>query len=228
MKKILKLYQNFENSLSYFFSNRCDERKFLKEKFKRKKIIFLDLGCNLGTYTDLINKNLKTKKIYIFEPSKICFQFLQDKYQQKKINIYNKALSNRKKTLKFYEKEIVSQSTLNNKKSKVFNNIKNKSIYNINCISLDEFYKMNNLREIYDLIKIDCEGEDYNIIKGAKNLLKKNLIKLLKIEIEFEKNNFYEIIKYLNRFNYKLVSFTKVKFNNNQSINHIDAYFEKK
>ena len=206
MKKILKLYQNFENSLSYFFSNRCDERKFLKEKFKRKKIIFLDLGCNLGTYTDLINKNLKTKKIYIFEPSKICFQFLQDKYQEKKINIYNKALSNRKKTLKFYEKEIVSQSTLNNKKSKVFNNIKNKSIYNINCISLDE---------------------DYNIIKGAKNLLRKNLIKLLKIEIEFEKNNFYEIIKYLNKFNYKLTSFTKVKFNNDQSINHIDAYFEK-
>ena len=40
MKKILKLYQNFENSLSYFFSNNCDERKFLKEKFKKKKLFF--------------------------------------------------------------------------------------------------------------------------------------------------------------------------------------------
>ena len=59
--------------------------------------------------------------------------------------------------------------------------------------------------------EIDCEGEDYNIIKGTKNLLKKNLIKLLKIEIQFEKNNFYEIINYLNRFNYKLISFTKVR-----------------
>jgi FkbM family methyltransferase len=228
MKKILKIYQNVENSLSYFLSNNCDEKKFLKEKFKRKKIIFLDLGCNLGTFTDFINKNLKIKKIYIFEPSKTCFKFLQNKYRGEKIKIFNKAISNRKKNTKFYEKEIVSQSTLNNKKNKVFRNLKNKSIYNIDCVSLDEFYKSNKSKEIYDLVKIDCEGEDYNIIKGAKNLLKKNFIKLLKIEIEFENNNFYEIINYLNKFNYKLTSFTKVKFNKNQSINHIDAYFEKK
>lgn len=228
MKKILKLYQNIENSISYLFSNNCDEKKFLKEKLNKKKITFLDLGCNLGTYTDLIDKNLNTKKIYIFEPSKTCFKFLQDKYQEKKINIYNKALSNKKKKIMFYEKEIISQSTLNNKKKEVFNNIKNKSIYKINCISLDEFYKMNDLKEVYDLVKIDCEGEDYNILKGAKNLLHKNLIKLLKIEIEFENNNFHEIVNFLSKFNYKLITFTKVKFNSNQSINHVDAYFEKR
>ena len=228
MNKILKIYQNVENSLSYLLSNNCDEKKFLKEKFKKKKIIFLDLGSNLGTYTDLINKNLKMKKIYIFEPSKICFKFLQEKYKNRKIYIFNKALSDRKKNIKFYEKEITSQSTLNNKKNRVFNNIKNKSIYNIDCITLDQFYRINGLKEIYDLVKIDCEGEDYNIIKGAKNLLKKNLIKFLKIEIEFENNNFYKIIDYLNKFDYKLLTFTKVKFNKDQTINHIDAYFGKK
>ena len=109
----------------------------------------------------MVSKNLKTKKIYIFEPSKVCFRFLQEKYKQKKINIFNQALSNRKKIVKFYEKEIISQSTLNNKKNKVFNTIKNRSIYNINCITLDEFYKINNSGEVYDLVKIVCEGEDY-------------------------------------------------------------------
>jgi len=228
MKKIIKLYQNIENSLSYLFSNNCDEIKFLKERFKRKKIIFLDLGCNLGTYTDLINKNFITKKIYIFEPSKICFKYLQERYNENKTYIYNLALSDRKKTLKFYEKEIVSQSTIYNKKNKIFDNLKNNSIYNVNCISLDEFYKNNKLKEILDLVKIDCEGEDYNILRGSKNLLKKSRIKLLKVEIEFKFNNFYKIINYLNNFDYKLLSFTKVKFNQDQSINHIDAYFGKK
>ena len=71
------------------------------------------------------------------------------------------------------------------------------------------FYRINDLREIYDHVKIDCEGEDYNIVKGAKNLLKKNLIKFLKIEIEFEKNNFYKIIDYLNKFDYKLFNIYK-------------------
>ena len=75
---------------------------------------------------------------------------------------------------------------------------------------------------------VDCEGEDYNIIKGAKKLLKNGLIKILKIEIQFEKNNFYEIINYLNKFNYKLLTITKIKFNKNQKLDHIDAYFGKK
>lgn len=107
MNKILKIYQNVENSLSYLLSNNCDEKKFLKEKFKNKKIIFLDLGSNLGTYTDLINKNLKMKKIYIFEPSKICFKFLQEKYKNRKIYIFNKALSDKKKILNFMKRKLL-------------------------------------------------------------------------------------------------------------------------
>ena len=227
MNKILKLYQNIENSLSYLFSNSCNEIEFLKKRFKRK-IILLDLGCNLGTYTDFISKSLKTKKIYIFEPSKICFKFLKKRYKKNKIHIYNKALSDKQKILKFYEKEIISQSTLYNRKNNIFDDMKNRSIYNIRCVSLDEFYKTNGLKEIYDLVKIDCEGEDYNILKGSKNLLKKNLIKLIKIEIEFRNNNFYKIIDYLNMFDYKLLSLTKIKFDKNQNINHVDAYFGKK
>ena len=38
MKKILKIYQKAEKSLSYFLSNSCNEDKFLKNKFKKKKI----------------------------------------------------------------------------------------------------------------------------------------------------------------------------------------------
>ena len=227
MTKILKIYQKVENSLSYLLSNNCDEGKFLKKKFKSKKIVCLDAGCNVGTYIDLIDKNLITKKIYIFEPSKTCFEYLRNKYKKNKINIFNTALSNKLKKLNFYEKEITSQSTLKKNKNKTFKDLKNKSIYMVNCISLDHFYKINNNKEIFDIIKIDCEGEDYNIIKGAKKLLKNGLIKLIKIEIQFNKNNFYEIISYLNQFNYKLITLTKVKFDKNQKIDHIDAYFEK-
>ncbi len=164
----------------------------------------------------------------MIEASRSCFQFLKEKYKEKNISIFNIALSNKSKKLKFYEKEITSQSSLKNKKNKVFENLKNRSVYMINCISLDEFYKINNTKEIYDIIKIDCEGEDYNIIKGAKKLLKSGLIKLLKIEIQFDENNFYKIVSYLNKFNYKLITITKIKFNKNQKLDHIDAYFEKK
>ena len=228
MTKILKIYQKVETSLSYLLSNNCDEGEFLKRKFRNKKITCLDAGSNVGTYIDLIRKKLKTKKIYIFEPSKTCFNFLKKKYKEKKINIFNIALSNKSKKLKFYEKEITSQSTLNTKKNNFFKNLKNRSVYTIKCISLDKFYKINNNKEFYDIIKIDCEGEDYNIIRGAKRLLKNGLIKLIKIEIKFEKDNFYEIVNFLNKFNYKLVTITKTKFNKKHNLDHLDAYFEKK
>lgn len=228
MTKILKIYQKIEKSLSYLLSNTCDEDEFLKKKFKNKKIICLDAGSNVGTYTDLISKNLKIKKVYMIEASRSCVQFLKDKYKKKNVIIYNIALSNKSKKLKFYEKEITSQSSLKNRRNKVFKDLKNKSVYVINCISLDKFYKINNTKEIYDIIKIDCEGEDYNIIKGAKKLLKSGLVKILKIEIQFEESNFYEIVSYLNKFNYKLITITKIKFNKNQILDHIDAYFERK
>ena len=93
---------------------------------------------------------------------------------------------------------------------------------------MDEFYKSNKKKETYDIIKIDCEGEDFNILKGSKYLLKKKLINLLKVEIEFNKNNFFDIVNYLNFYNYSLVTITKVKFNFDQKIQHIDAYFIRK
>ena len=212
MTRILKIYQKVETSLSYLLSNNCDEGEFLKKKFKNKKITCLDAGSNVGTYIDLIHKKLQIKKIYMFEPSKTCFKFLKRKYKENKINIFNVALSNKSKKLKFYEKEITSQSTLNVKTKKVFKDLKNRSVYTIKCISLDKFHDINNNKEFYDIIKIDCEGEDYKIIRGAKKLLKNNLIKLIKIEIKFEKNNFNEIVNYLNKFKYKLITITKTKF----------------
>ena len=65
-----------------------------------------------------------------------------------------------------------------------------------------------------------------------KNLKKKN-IKILKIELSLEsfylntKKNFYEIIFYLKKFNYEIISISKIKYKNDR-ITFIDAYFEYK
>ena len=87
-------------------------------------------------------------------------------------------------------------------------------------------YKRNNKKEIYDLVKIDCEGEDFNVLKGSQKLLKNNQIKLLKIEITFKKNNFFNIIHFLNKYKYQIISITKIKYED-QKLSYIDAYFSK-
>ena len=72
-----------------------------------------------------------------------------------------------------------------------------------------------------------------NVLNGMKNNLKKNNIKLIKIEISFiqrylgSKTNFFEIVKLLKKFNYELISISKIKYKNHKIL-LMDTFFEKK
>ena len=225
MINFLKLYQKFDDIISYIFSNTVNEKKFLKSYFKNKKIIVIDIGSNYGNFIDLVINNLNIKKIYAFEPSTVCFNYLKENYSMNNIKIINIALSNLKKRKKFFESEILSQSSLYNRKNKFIRKIKNKSIYYVQTNTLDSFYKKNKSDEIYDLVKIDAEGEDFKIINGMKSLLKNFKVKLLKIEIEnYKKNSLKNIILFMGKFNYKLISISKTKYSSNR-LYLLDVYF---
>ena len=225
MINFLKLYQKFDDIISYVFSNTVNEKKFLKSYFKNKKIIVIDIGSNYGNFIDLVINNLNIKKIYAFEPSTVCFNYLKENYSMNNIKIINIALSNLKKRKKFFESEILSQSSLYNRKNKFIRKIKNKSIYYVQTNTLDSFYKKNTSDEIYDLVKIDAEGEDFKIINGMKFLLKNFKVKLLKIEIEnYKKNSLKNIILFMGKFNYKLISISKTKYSSNR-LYLLDVYF---
>jgi FkbM family methyltransferase len=225
MINFLKLYQKFDDIISYLFSNTVNEKKFLKSYFKNKKIIVIDIGSNYGNFIDLVINNLNIKKIYAFEPSTVCFNYLKENYSMNNIKIINIALSNLKKRKKFFESEILSQSSLYNRKNKFIRKIKNKSIYYVQTNTLDSFYKKNKSDEIYDLVKIDAEGEDFKIINGMKFLLKNFKVKLLKIEIEnYKKNSLKNIILFMGKFNYKLISISKTKYSSNR-LYLLDVYF---
>ena len=225
MINFLKLYQKFDDIISYLISNTVNEKKFLKSYFKNKKIIVIDIGSNYGNFIDLVINNLNIKKIYAFEPSTVCFNYLKENYSMNNIKIINIALSNLKKRKKFFESEILSQSSLYNRKNKFIRKIKNKSIYYVQTNTLDSFYKKNKSDEIYDLVKIDAEGEDFKIINGMKFLLKNFKVKLLKIEIEnYKKNSLKNIILFMGKFNYKLISISKTKYSSNR-LYLLDVYF---
>ena len=227
MKFILKTLQNIDNLITYIFSNLSNEKKILTNFFGNKKIVAIDVGANLGGYTDLLLKNINLKELHIFEPSKKCTEYLKKKYNKKNIFINNKALSNSNKITTFYENEILSQSSLHNKKNKFNSNLKNIETYKVNCISLDKYYSTLKKKKI-DLLKIDAEGEDLEILKGSKKLLKNKKIKLIKIEllnsIDQNKSNINEIIIFLNKYKYFMESIVKTKFVNHKLL-MMDVYF---
>ena len=230
MNQILKLIQSIDNLITYIFSNLSKEDIYLKDYFGKKKINLVDIGANLGGYIDLVDKNVNIKEIHIFEPSKKCFIELNKKFKKKNSYINNMAISNSNKTRTFYENEILSQSSLHNNKNKFNSNLKNTDIYQIKCLTLDQYFKLKNKKSKIDLLKIDAEGEDLKILEGASNLLKKKRIQLIKIELlnslnkGNNKSNINQIIFLLNKYGYYIDTITKTKFVD-QKLLMMDVYF---
>lgn len=224
---LLKYYQKLDDAISYLFSSVCNEKKLLKSLLKHK-INYVDIGTNEGNFLKFINDNFELNEVFCFEPIKYLSEKLEKQFQKKNFYINQIALSNRESLRKFYEYEISSQSSLY-KQNDTFKSLKKlKHISKVRTTSFDKFFLKN---KKIDFCKIDVQGEEIKVLEGMKNNLKKKNIKLLKIEISFIEryvgieSNFNKIINFLDKYNYKLISISKVKYRNNKVL-LMDAYFE--
>ena len=225
----LKLYQKIDDALSYLLSSVCDEKKLLKENIKKKEIVFVDIGTNVGNYVEFVNKIFKIKTLYCFEPQIDLIKNLEEISYVKKKYIFPFALSNINKIKKFYHYDVSSQSSFY-KNTKGYSSLqKIKKTSNVKTKVFDNIFNKN---QPIDFCKIDAEGEDYNILKGMTKNLKKGNIKLLKIEMTFlpmrsEINYTYlDMINFLKKFNYHLISISKIKYKNHELF-FMDAFFKK-
>ena len=225
----LRLYQKIDDALSYLLSSVCDEKKLLKENIKKKEIVFVDIGTNVGNYVEFVNKIFKIKTLYCFEPQIDLIKNLEEISYVRKKYIFPFALSNINKIKKFYHYDISSQSGFY-KNTKGYGSLqKIKKTSNVKTKVFDNIFNKN---QPIDFCKIDAEGEDYNILKGMRKNLKKGNIKLLKIEITFlpmrNKINYtyLDMINFLKKFNYRLISISKIKYKNHELF-LMDAFFKK-
>ena len=91
---ILNLFQKVDNAISYLFNNTVNEKKFLKSFFGKKKITYVDIGANVGSYSDLLINTLNIKKGFLIEPSPSLFTKLSNRFNSKFFINYNFAISN--------------------------------------------------------------------------------------------------------------------------------------
>ena len=189
LKKIAILF--FDIIDKYYHQNKI--LNYLKVNCEKLEIFF-DIGSHKGTYTDLIVNNFRLEKIVMVEPQKNIYKYLKQKYNRnKKVRIYNVAISDKKKmqTLYINKHDLTSSLTQidkNNKylnlKARLFGGTINDLIqkkYMISSYKLLDIIKNNKIRQI-DLLKIDTEGHELQVLKGAGSFLKNN-IKYILIEI---------------------------------------------
>tara|TARA_Y100000816_G_scaffold263692_1_gene222262 strand:- start:607 stop:1293 length:687 start_codon:yes stop_codon:yes gene_type:complete len=224
---LLKYYQKLDDAISYLFSSINDEKKLLNSFFKKKNILYVDIGTNEGSYLDFLTNFISLKKVVCFEPIESLSADLKKKYSHLNLRIYNLALSNSNKKKIFHQYDISSQSSLY-EQNNLYQSIK--KLKKKFKIKTEKFDKIFNNNQIINFCKIDVQGEELNVLKGMEKNLKRKNIKLIKIELSFVqrykkvKPNFYDVLVYLNRFNYKLISISKIKYKE-QKLLLMDAFF---
>ena len=176
---------------------------------------FIDVGAHKGEFLSYI-LSLNYKKIYCFEPQKKIFKILYKNFKNKKnIQFFNLGLAHKNSKIIFYENKLSSTSSFSVGKNTPFSKIKNLIInsknfyvdkYPINVKTLDEIFINKKIFNIF--LKIDVEGFELNVLKGAKKTISKK-VKFILIERHFfqlyKDNSPEKVHLFLKKNNFKLI-----------------------
>lgn len=186
--KIIKLLVNFFVNILAKFLNFNFPKKYLWDwklemllyKFEKETVsVFkqivkpgmtvLDIGGHIGYYTRFFSKLVGSNgMVYVFEPTKINFSLLQSNTKQlNNVKLVNKAVGESNGQISFYQ-------TFSNtgSHSLLEPGVKSEKIL-VDCVTLDQFILDNNITNV-DVIKIDVEGAEPLVLKGAEELIKKS------------------------------------------------------
>ena len=189
------------------------KREFEEIEFCRELItngnIIIEVGGHIG-FLSLLFRKLATSsgQVYVFEPGKNNLPYLyKNVFKKENIKIIDKACSQKNGYANLYIENLTGQNNSLNKNFEIFNensqnapNIKiTKEAIKVETISLDSFCKSNKINP--DFIKVDVEGHELSVLKGAKKTLLNEKKPIIMIEIQ---SNYSSIITMLKELDYVL------------------------
>ena len=201
----------FRDKLFYYLANYTLQHTFEKEvvKFinKKRRLVIFDVGCYRGIFVKTILNLVgrKKNKFYLFDINKKVKKYIQNLIKFNNFYYNEIALSDKNGQANynynnFFESAGSSLSNIvkNDKRwnfsrrlllALFFYKTKNFTKYKVKTMTLDNFVKRKKINSI-DILKIDIEGSEYELLKGAKNALKRNKIKIILVEIIDKKNSY--------------------------------------
>ena len=199
--KKLKFYVFFKNIYKKLFENilplevKTIENYIINNLIDKNFGSIIDIGAHKGDKTSLILKFFPRDNYYLFEPYEEYYAIIKKKFINKNnINVYKKGVSSEEGVRKFYtskNKMYVEAFSLN--KNSFLENYEQIQVINLDKIIFKERVK---------LIKIDVEGHEPEILKGASKLIVKDKPILL---IETSHDTHKKIEKILLDLNYTLL-----------------------
>lgn len=145
-----------------------------------------DVGANIGKYSRMCYSINPSIQLYAFEPHPANYEQLHSWALTQTDNIValNIGCGEKNGMVKIYDYDNVNGSSHASLYQGVFEKIhhaQTKSI-SVNLLKLDDFAREKNIEQIF-LLKIDVEGHELSVLRGAENLIRDGNI--LSIQFEF-------------------------------------------
>ena len=179
--------------INAFENNQVDiEFEVLKQLLTPQSCV-LDIGANNGEYCYFFQEISKVNKVYAFEPIPSLFKKLNETFPSIQVSPY--AISNDNRQTKLYIPYIAHQRFETRAKLdpiKEVGETKNQEI-TVETKTLDSLFLASS--EKIDFLKIDIEGHELQAIQGARQLIKRDLPKMMiEIEHRHHKEEFWNVI----------------------------------
>ncbi len=180
--------------------------------------VIVDVGSNKGEWAELLVPH--AKEVHLFEPNEKLLHYTEIKFDAFDNVFYNQfAVSNTsgKKSFYYFDNSYSGLSSLLNNPS--WQDLDGRREQMVNVITLDEFIETN-----IDFLKIDVEGNDFNVLLGAEKLYSEKKIKVTSIEYGHGhwgliNKSFDDLLAFTSAYGYAVYS-----FNGNDTFNKVTEH----
>jgi FkbM family methyltransferase len=159
-----------------------------EENFLRRHLqgvtggVFFDVGANTGSYTKVLRHYVPDARIYAFEPHPKSFAALGNVLAGDDAVLVNQALSDTPGEMTLYdfaEHDGSTQASLSREAVALFSG--NVVEHRVTCSTVDGFMAAHGIDRI-DLLKVDTEGFDLSVLRGAREALAAGRIGTIQFE----------------------------------------------
>lgn len=191
------------------------------------EVIVFDIGANTGQTVHYLNGFGLPITIHAFEPSTSTFELLTEETKNiQRLILNNVGLGAKSESQLFYHNAQSDISSFLKPTDQLWGKVVKEEL--IQITTLDAYVRKTQIDRIHYL-KIDTQGFDLEVLKGAENLLTNKKIDVIQMEITMEtfyesQPKMYEILRFLDDFNFQLIAFYKFH-NDNFKARWTDALF---